>query len=40
MYDKGYIWNPSNCKCKCNKSYNVGEYLDYESRNFRRKLVD
>ena len=40
MYDKGYIWNPSNCKCKCNKSCNVGEYLDYESRNFRRKLVD
>ena len=19
MYDKGIIWNPSNCECQCNK---------------------
>ena len=29
--DKGFIWNPSNCKCECDKSCNVAEYLDYES---------
>ena len=28
---KGSIWNPSNCECKCNKSCDVGEYLDYEN---------
>ena len=27
--DKGYAWNPSNCECQCDKSCNVGEYLDY-----------
>ena len=26
---KGFIWNPSNCDCECDKSYDVGEYLDY-----------
>ena len=31
VYDKGYIWNPSNCECKCDKSCDVGEYLDYEN---------
>ena len=29
--DKGYAWNPSNCECECDKSCNVGEYLDYEN---------
>ena len=24
-------WNPSNCKCECDKSCDIGEYLDYES---------
>ena len=23
---KGFIWIPSNCECKCNKSCAVGEY--------------
>ena len=27
--DKGYVWNPSNCECECDKSCNIGEYLDY-----------
>ena len=27
--DKGYIWNPSNCECECDKSCDVGENLDY-----------
>ena len=26
--EKGFIWNPYNCECKCDKSCNVAEYLD------------
>ena len=36
--DKGYIWNPSNCEC--DKSCDVGEYLDYENCKCRKRLVD
>ena len=32
MCDKEFIWNPSNC--------DGGEYLDYENRKSRKKLVD
>ena len=28
--ENGYIWNPSNCEYEFNKSYDVGEYLDYK----------
>ena len=38
--DKGSIWNPSNCECECDKSCDVGEYLDYENCKCRKKLVD
>ena len=38
--DKAFIWNPSNCECECDKSCYVGEYLDYESCKYRKKLVD
>ena len=38
--DKEFIRNPSNCECKCDKSCDVGEYLDYESCKCRKKLVD
>ena len=31
------IWNPSNCECKCDRSCDVGEYLDYENC---KRLVD
>ena len=27
--DKGFTWNPSNCECECDKSCDVGKYLDY-----------
>ena len=37
--DKRFIWNP-NCECKCDKSCDVGEYLDYENCKCRKKLVD
>ena len=40
MIDKGIIWNPSNCECECDKSCDVGEYLDYENCKCRKKLVD
>ena len=38
--DKGLIWNPSNCECQCDKSCDIGEYLDYENCKCRKKLVD
>ena len=37
--DKGFIWNPSNCNCECNKSYDIGEYLDYKNCKCRRRIV-
>ena len=37
--DKWFIWNPSNCECKCDKSCDVAEYLDYSNCICRKKLV-
>ena len=37
---KGYIWNPSNCECECDKSCDVGEFLDYKNCKCRKKSVD
>ena len=39
MYDKIFIWNPSNCECECDKSCNIGEYLDYKTCKFRKKIL-
>ena len=33
-------WNPSNCECECDKSCNVGEYLNYSDCKSRKKLAD
>ena len=38
--DKEYAWNPSNCECECDKSCDVGEYLDYENCKCRKRLID
>ena len=38
--DKGYIWNPSNCACECDKLCDIGQYLDHKNRVFRKSLVD
>ena len=38
--DKGFIWNPNNCKCECDKPCGVGEYLDYANCKCRIKLID
>ena len=35
--DKGFIQNPSNCECECDKSSVAEEYLDCKCR---KKLVD
>ena len=35
-----FIWNPSNCDYKCDKSCDVGEHLDYENCKCRKKLID
>ena len=38
--DKGSIWNPSNWKCECDKSCDIGEYLDHENCKCRKKMVN
>ena len=40
MRDKGFIWNPSNCECECDKSCDIGEYLDYKNCKCRKKITD
>ena len=40
MANEGFIWNPSNFECECDKSCDVGEYLDYENCKYRKRLVD
>ena len=37
--DKGFIWNPSNWESEFGKACDVGEYLDYQNCNYRKKLV-
>ena len=32
--------NPNNCECGCDKSCDIGEYLDYSNCKCRKKLVD
>ena len=38
--DKGFIWNPSNCECECDKSCNIGENLGYANSKCRKRLID
>ena len=38
--DKGFIWNPSNCECVCDKLRDVGEYLDYNNCKCRKRQID
>ena len=40
MCDKGFIWNPSNCEYECDKSCDIGEYLDYKNCKCRKKVID
>ena len=38
--DKGFIWNPSNYECECDKNCDIDEYLDYEDCKCRKQLSD
>ena len=38
--DKGFIFNPSNCECECDKIRGINEYIDYSNCKCRNKLVD
>ena len=38
MCDKGFIWNPSNCECECDKSCDIDECVDYV--DLIDKLID
>ena len=38
--DKGFIWNPSNVDCECDKLCDIGECLDYSNCKCRKRLVD
>ena len=40
MCDKGFIWNPSNFECECDKACDIGEYLNFENCKCIKKLVD
>ena len=40
IFDKEFIWNPSNCECECDNLCDIGEYLDYENYKCRKKLID
>ena len=40
VWDKEYIWSPSNCECKCDKTCDVGKYLDYKNRKCTKSLAD
>ena len=39
IYNKGYIWNPSNCKWECDKSCDFGECLNYEKCKCKKRLI-
>ena len=38
--DKGFVWNPSNCECECDKWCDIGQYLDYKNCMYRKRLID
>ena len=38
--DKGFIWNPSDCECDCDKACDIGEHLNIENCKYRKTLVD
>ena len=38
--DKRFVWNLSNCGCQCDKSCDIGKYLDYKNCKWRKRLVD
>ena len=39
VYDKEFVWNPSNCQCEDDKSCDVGEYLDYDNCKCTKEII-
>ena len=37
VWNKGSIWDPSNCECECDKLCDVDEYLNYKNCKGRKK---
>ena len=37
--DKGFIWNLKTCECKCDKSCDIGQYLDYKNRKCQKEII-
>ena len=35
IWHEGFIWDSINCECECNKSCDIGNYLDYENCKFK-----
>ena len=40
MCDKEFICNHSNCECECDKSCDIGEYLDYKNCKCRKRILN
>ena len=40
MCDDRFIWNPSTFECKCDKSCDIWENLDYENFKYSERLID
>ena len=40
IYDKEFIWNPSNCECECDKSFDIEQCLDHKNCKCRNRFVD
>ena len=38
--DEGFIWNLSNRDCECDKSCDVGKYLNHKNCKCRKTLAD
>ena len=38
--DDGFTWNPNIRECECDKSCDVGEYLDYANCKCRKRLIN
>ena len=36
---KGFIWNPSNCECVCDKLFDVEDNLDHKNCKYRKRLI-
>ena len=37
---KDIFFNPCNCNCKCDKSCDIGKYLNYSNCKYRKNLFD